>query len=113
MRSLAQVVAELRGEPVPEETANSTGSMDHGSGAMDMGGMAAEGMAALESASGAEFDRMFLEMMITHHRGAVDMAEAELADGSYPDAVQLAREIVDAQTAEIAEMETLLSELAG
>lgn len=101
------------GEPVPEETANSTGSMDHGSGAMDMGGMAAEGMAALESASGAEFDRMFLEMMITHHRGAVDMAEAELADGSYDDAVQLAREIVDAQTAEIAEMETLLSELAG
>jgi uncharacterized protein (DUF305 family) len=104
------------GEPVPEESGSSTGGMDHGSmdtGDTGMGGMSAEDMAALEAASGPEFDRMFLEMMTVHHRGAVEMAETEIADGSNPDAVALAREIADSQTAEIAEMEALLAELGG
>jgi uncharacterized protein (DUF305 family) len=51
--------------------------------------------------------------MTVHHRGAVEMAETEIADGSNPDAVALAREIADSQTAEIAEMEALLAELGG
>ena len=89
------------------------GGMDHGSGGIAMGSMSEEGMAALETASGAEFDGLFLEMMISHHRGAVDMAETEVADGSYPEVVQLAREIVDAQSAEITAMETLLTQLGG
>ena len=82
-------------------------------GDMDMGGMSEEEMTALESASGAEFDRLFLETMIEHHRGAVDMAQTEVAEGAYPDAVELAEEIVDSQTVEIEEMQTLLSELGG
>ena len=98
------------GEPLPEED---MGGMDHGSGGMDMEGMSEEDMTALDSASGAEFDRMFLEMMIPHHQGAVDMAETEIADGSNPDAVVMAREIVESQTAEIEEMQTLLTELGG
>ncbi|RBY84831.1 DUF305 domain-containing protein [Blastococcus sp. TF02A-30] len=98
------------GEPLPEED---MGGMDHGSGGMDMEGMSEEDMTALDSASGAEFDRMFLEMMIPHHQGAVDMAETEIADGSNPDAVDMAREIVESQTAEIEEMQTLLTELGG
>ena len=103
------------GEPVPEESDSSTGGMDHGDmgGGMDMGGMSEEDMAALEDASGAEFDRLFLEMMIEHHRGAVEMSETEMADGAYPDAVAMAEEIAESQTAEIQEMETLLSELGG
>jgi uncharacterized protein (DUF305 family) len=105
------------GEPVPEESDSSMGGMDHGSmdmgEGMDMGGMSEEDMAALEAASGPEFDRMFLEMMIAHHRGAVEMAETEVADGSNPDAVAMAQEIVDTQNAEIQEMETLLAELGG
>jgi uncharacterized protein (DUF305 family) len=56
---------------------------------------------------------MFLEMMIPHHQGAVDMAETQIADGSNPDAVDMAREIVESQTAEIEEMQTLLTELGG
>jgi uncharacterized protein (DUF305 family) len=104
------------GEPVPEESDSSMGGMDHGSmdtGDMDMEGMSAEDMAALEAASGPEFDRMFLEMMIVHHRGAVEMAQTEIAEGSNPDAVALAEEIASSQTAEIEEMETLLAELGG
>lgn len=104
------------GEPLPEETDDSTGSMDHGS--MDMGGtgmegMSTEDMAALEAASGPEFDRMWLEMMGIHHRGAVEMAQTEIAEGSNADAVALAEEIADSQAAEIEEMETLLAELGG
>ncbi len=98
------------GEPLPDED---MGGMDHGSGGMDMEGMSEEDMTALDSASGVEFDRLFLEMMIQHHRGAVGMAETEIADGSNADAVQLARDIVASQTAEITEMETLLADLGG
>lgn len=104
------------GEPLPEETDDSTGSMDHGSmdmGGMDMEGMSAEDMAALEAASGPEFDRMWLEMMVIHHRGAVEMAQTEIAEGSNAEAVALAEEIADSQAAEIEEMETLLAELGG
>ena len=104
------------GEEVPTESDGMEG-MEHGS--MDMGDMEMEGMmseedmAALESASGGDFGRMFLEMMIEHHRGAVEMAEIEIADGEYPDAVTLAEEIAESQTAEIEEMESLLPELGG
>ena len=103
------------GEPLPEDSGD-MGGMDHGSmdtGGMDMEGMSAEDMAALEAASGAEFDRTFLQMMIGHHRGAVAMAQTEIAEGSNPDAVALAREVVDTQDAEIQEMEALLAELGG
>ena len=101
------------GEPVPEQT---DGGTDHGSvghGGTGMEGMSAEDMTALASASGAEFDRMWLEMMIAHHRGAVEMARTEIAEGRNPDAVALAGEIADSQAAEIEEMETLLAELDG
>lgn len=104
------------GEPLPEETDDSMGSMDHGSmdmGGMDMEGMSAEDMAAIEAASGPEFDRMWLEMMVSHHRGAVEMAQTEIAEGSNAEAVALAEEIADSQAAEIEEMETLLAGLGG
>ena len=63
--------------------------------------------------AGAEFDRMFLEMMTEHHQGAVDMAKTEIADGQNADAIALAREIETSQTAEIQEMQTLLTELGS
>ncbi|MGY1682427.1 DUF305 domain-containing protein [Geodermatophilus sp. SYSU D01176] len=86
------------------------GSTDHG----DMGGtMSAEEMTALADASGAEFDRAFLEMMTAHHDGAVQMAETEIAEGENPDAIAMAEEIRDTQQAEIAEMRQLLAELGG
>jgi uncharacterized protein (DUF305 family) len=76
------------------------GGMDHGgmsgmgkegelsSGAaagMSMPGMMSDAqMQQLTDASGAEFDRLFLEMMIMHHQGAIEMADTELVDGSNP-----------------------------
>lgn len=73
------------------------------------GGMMSEGgMASLGNASGAVFDRMFLEMMIEHHRGAVEMAQTELRDGRYGPAKELADSIKNTQTTEIATMQDLL-----
>lgn len=84
--------------------------MDHGD--MDMEGMSQEeAMAELESLSGAEFDRRFLELMIAHHRGAVDMAQEELDGGENPEALELAQKIIDDQQAEISETEQLLETL--
>ena len=82
-----------------------------GMGDDESGGMMSEAdMAALEKASGEEFDRMFLEMMIEHHKGAIEMAETELEDGEFADAQAMARDIIDTQKAEIEEMEGLLED---
>ena len=74
-------------------------------------GMSTDDMAALEAATGSEFDRMFLEMMIEHHTSAIEMAEIEIADGEFPDAIEMANAIKTSQQAEIDEMEALLEEL--
>ena len=66
-------------------------------------------MGRLASMSGPAFDRDFLQMMISHHRGAVDMARTELARGRDPQARDLAGSIVGAQETEIAEMQGLLA----
>lgn len=81
--------------------------MDHGGDGM----MSAEDMAALEAASGEEASSLFLEQMIVHHTGAIDMAQQELDNGENADALELAQNIADSQSAEIAEMQQLLTEL--
>lgn len=80
--------------------------MDHGqsSGMMDQGDLD-----RLRSATGARFDELFLTMMVEHHRGAIETARAEQADGQAPEVVALAASIADAQTKEIAEMRRLLA----
>lgn len=76
------------------------------------GMMSQSEMGAMMSAQGGEFDRLFLTGMIRHHQGAVTSSETELAEGESAEAQELAQEIIDAQEAEIAEMETLLEEIA-
>jgi uncharacterized protein (DUF305 family) len=50
------------------------------------------------------FDRMFIDMMIPHHQGAIRMARVELEKGQNPELEKLAQNIVDAQTREIDQM---------
>ena len=49
-------------------------------------------------------DVHFIKSMIPHHQGAIDMAEVELKYGKDPEARALAERIIEAQKAEIAEM---------
>ncbi|AIV34924.1 DUF305 domain-containing protein [Streptomyces sp. CCM_MD2014] len=90
------------GEEVPAE-----GAMDHST--HDMGGMmTADEMTGLENSSGKAFDTAFLEMMIRHHEGAVEMAKTEQADGAHGPATRMAGEIISSQSAEIEQMNELL-----
>ncbi len=73
------------------------------------GMMSAEQMDALAAATGAEFDQMWLEMMIAHHEGAISQSETVKANGSNADVLALADQIITAQQAEIAEMQALLA----
>lgn len=89
----------------------SMGGMDHsamGGGGMP-GMMSGQQMHGLGQATGASFDRTFLQMMTAHHEGAVTMSRTELSDGRYPEAKALAQAIIDQQTAEIARMQELLN----
>jgi len=89
-----------------------SGEMSTGATGMAMPGMMSDAqMQQLTDASGAEFDRLFLEMMIMHHQGAIAMADTELAGGSNTAALALAESIKSSQTAEIAEMQQLLQTL--
>ena len=60
------------------------------------------------SYTGSGFDRMWLQMMVQHHEGAVEMAKAEQADGENRAATRLAASIEESQTAEIARMQEML-----
>ena len=80
--------------------------MDHGDGMMSE-----EDMAALESATGVEATRLFLQGMIEHHNGAIMMAETELSNGQNPDALELAQQVIDGQSAEVTTMQEILDSL--
>ncbi|QDG68131.1 MULTISPECIES: DUF305 domain-containing protein [unclassified Pseudarthrobacter] len=75
------------------------------------GMMGQEDMTALRAAQGTEAAKLFLTQMTAHHEGAVTMAKTESTDGKYPEAVQLAKDIVTAQETEIQEMKDLLATL--
>ncbi|NCT90823.1 DUF305 domain-containing protein [Cellulomonas sp. APG4] len=97
---------EAWGEDLPVDA--EMGGMDHG--AMEMDGMDQEAtMDELVGLTGEEFDRRFLELMVEHHAGAVEMAEEHMTAGENAEAVELSDTIIEDQTAEIAEMEDLLA----
>ena len=89
---------------------------DHAHARHTMKGMAtAEQMAALGDARGTAFDRMFLQLMIPHHRGALEMVEDLLGQqGSAYDSVmfQFTSDVTSDQKAEIARMNMVLAGLS-
>lgn len=100
-------------QPVPDTDTGADHNMDRTSGMMMSGMMSEADMERLGEASGTEFDRLWLEMMIQHHEGAITMANDEIADGKFADAKQMAQNIVTSQQAEIMTMEGLLTGMPG
>ena len=90
------------GEPVAMDTSDG-----HDMSSME-GMMTADQMDEMAAMTGADFDQMWLEMMIAHHEGAISQSETVKADGSNVDVLLLADQIITAQQAEIAEMQALL-----
>ncbi|MDT9698391.1 DUF305 domain-containing protein [Streptomyces sp. P17] len=99
----------------PESAAESMPGMDHGSGGAAGSGMSGmmsdKDMQKIEAAKGTEFDRMFAEMMIEHHKGAITMAEDEQKNGRNATAKQLAADVVKTQSAEVEKFEEILDRL--
>ena len=102
---IAQMTAWLQawGKPVQMDMGE-----DHDMSSME-GMMSAEEMDSMSGTAGAEFDEMWMAMMIRHHEGAIAMAETVKASGSNPDVLVLADAVIAAQQGEIAEMQALLS----
>lgn len=75
---------------------------------MHMSGMLdTEELAELENSSGTVFDGLFLEGMIAHHEGAIEMT-AMLDSSSNDEAKTLRNAIIESQSAEIEYMKELL-----
>ncbi|EME61628.1 DUF305 domain-containing protein [Amycolatopsis decaplanina] len=77
----------------------------HGSAS---GMMTEDDLAKLGQAKDAAFDKQWLEMMVEHHEGALEMAKTALQQGSNAEVKALAQKVIDGQQAEITEMRTLL-----
>ena len=58
-------------------------------------------------------DRDFMMMMTPHHQSAVDMAKIELRRGTHPELKAMARDIIESQDREIAQMRTWLKRWYG
>ncbi|WP_371573591.1 DUF305 domain-containing protein [Streptomyces sp. NBC_01314] len=82
--------------------------MDHGNGD---GVMADSDMEHLKGMKGAEFDKMFAEMMIEHHNGAISMAQDERKNGEHVDAVTMAGDIMKGQSGEVKQLKNILDRL--
>jgi uncharacterized protein (DUF305 family) len=64
-------------------------------------------MTQLAAATGAAFDRLFLEGMIGHHQGAIQMAQDVIDAGDNSMVNALAKKFIAAQTAEITQMQSM------
>lgn len=77
-----------------------------------MDGMMSEAdMDALKNAQGVEASKLFLAGMIRHHQGALVMAQDEVKNGQFPDAVAMAESILESQQKEIDTMNQILGSL--
>ena len=103
-----------RGEAVPAADATDHAAAGHGT--LMPGMLTAEELAALENATGTAFERMFLNLMIRHHEGAIKMVEDLLATpgaGQDPELFMFASDVNADQSAEIRRMRALLATLTA
>lgn len=83
-------------------------------GATAMPGMASEAdLERLAGLRGREAERLFLELMIDHHRGGLNMAEYAAANADEEWVRTLATRIVEAQTSEIEALQAMLDDRGG
>lgn len=110
------LAAQIKSEQAPEieqmkawlDRANAGMDMGH---EMGMDGMLSDDeMAALEKATGSDFDRLYVAGMIAHHEGAVAMAKMVL-NSENAEAKQLGQAIVESQTKQIETLKAILKRL--
>jgi uncharacterized protein (DUF305 family) len=103
---IAQFRAWLQLRKLSEQTGPGGEHVDHGS----MRGMQSpEAMKRLADTRGAAFDKLFVEMMIAHHQGAIDMATDVLAHAVDVEIERMATGIAGEQTVEIDRLRDVLA----
>ena len=97
-----------------EGHAHGTASDDGAQGLAAMPGwVSSEDLARLDAAEGVEAERLYLQLMIPHHEGGVEMARLAQDDAQGAQVRALARSIVTSQRAEIAVLEQMLEARGG
>ncbi|MCB2066564.1 MAG: DUF305 domain-containing protein, partial [Erythrobacter sp.] len=113
--SQADEIGFMRGWLTDHGEALEMAGMGH-AGHSGMQGMASpEQMAALAAARATAFDRLFLELMVRHHQGAVTMVEelhSQRGTAADPVMYQFTTEVVNDQNAEIERMNAVLASLS-
>ena len=85
------------------------GQMDHGSMGMGSSGMARQ----MVMEKGKYSDKAFIDAMVPHHQGAIAMAEVALKNAEHEEIIQLSRNIISSQQAEIEELKSIKQEEFG
>ena len=90
------------------------GRMDHGQMGHGSMGMGSKGMAKqMVMENGKYSDRAFIDAMVPHHQGAIAMAEVALKNAEHEEIIQLSRNIISSQQAEIEELKSIKQEEFG
>ena len=116
---VAELATQIKAAQAPEieeldgwlDTWGAERTAEHAGHAGMDGMMTEEDLQALGAATGPDGDRLFLEQMVAHHEGAVEMAQAQVESGEDAGAVEMAQTIVDTQAAEIETMKQLLASM--
>src|SRR5215210_4875879 len=85
------------------------GQMGHGSMGMGSGDMARQ----MVMENGKYSDKAFIDAMVPHHQGAIAMAEVALKNAEHEEIIQLSRNIISSQQAEIEELKSIKQEEFG
>ena len=107
----APEIAEMQGWLAAWSAAPTLSGMGSGMamGSAMPGMMSDAQMSQLTAATGAAFDKLFLQLMIVHHQGALVMAKTEQASGQNPAAEALAASITTSQAGQISQMQAMLA----
>lgn len=96
------------GKPIPRTMIDHVG---HTMGNTSMpGALSKAEFHHLEQSKGQRFEKAWLEAMIAHHEGAIQIAKTEQVEGANPAAKRLAGEVVRTQQAELRELRSLQSD---
>ncbi|WP_182481573.1 DUF305 domain-containing protein [Nocardioides immobilis] len=98
IRDHANAHADERGEVVEVPGDDLPGMPDHAE------------LEALEELDGPEFEQRWLELMVAHHEGAIEIAEEESDAGRFSPALDLARAVVTTQQDQVEQMKSLLGD---
>ncbi len=113
--TLAKQIKAEQGPEITQLTSCLQGWGEHteserpGSGHSMSGMMSDSDMTDLDQASAKDAGKLFLQQMLQHHEGAVDMARSEVDKGKNTDAVAMAKSIVSSQTEQITQMNDMLA----